>query len=429
MRLRTVLTALTCTGLIATLTVPVIAQSAAASQAAAPWVPATEETGTIKDLAGLKALAIAYPDSGTVRLRLLTAQYLAQDFDGMLDTLRWLNQRGYVFGAVSQQQVPKLIGADRSEQARSLMIPAATPVVASMVIATFPAEAGLIESVIPMPDDALIYVTPPPQFLASSVSTHAVAALYPKGIVAFFDESNLDNVSGIAWEASTKALWVSSGNIDGSAKQAGRFSGLVRLFPSMDEREYLPAPTGVEPSDLTVGPDLTIYSSDPLGGGIYYAKTGDTQLETLIEPGTFRSPQGLAVSADGTKLYVSDYRYGVAIIDLETRSVSRLASDVPLILDGVDGLWRHGNRLIAMQNGTSPMRISAYDLSDDGMKVVGHQILEQAHPEWTEPLSGSLDDDALLYVGNGQWDKFVQGELAQGEQVEPTQIRRLVLPH
>lgn len=420
MRLRTVLTALTCTGLIATLTVPVIAQSAAASQAASPWVPATEETGTIKDLAGLKALAIAYPDSGTVRLRLLTAQYLAQDFDGMLDTLRWLNQRGYVFGAVSQQQVPKLIGADRSEQARSLMIPAATPIMTSTVEDIVPEQVGLAESVLRDPVDDRLIVT--------SVTEGGV---FGKRRGRGWDGFRLDyvaNISGIALSADTEIIWLTSGHIDGS-ETSGGFVGLIGLERTGRNQRRVAAPEGTNLSDITVAQNGTIYSSDPLGGGIYYAKTGGTQLETLIAPGTFRSPQGLAVSADGTKLYVSDYRYGVAIIDLETRSVSRLTSDVPLILDGVDGLWRHGNRLIAMQNGTSPMRISAYDLSDDGMKVVGHQILEQAHPEWTEPLSGSLDDDALLYVGNGQWDKFVQGELAQGEQVEPTQIRRLVLPH
>lgn len=419
MRLQKIVTALACTGLIAAPAMPAYGQSAAAHQAAAPWVPATQETGTIKDLPGLKALAIAYPDSGTVRLRLLTAQYLAQDFNGMLDTLRWLNQRGYVFGEVSQQQVPKLIGADRSEQARALMIPSATPVVASIVEDIVPEQAGLTESVLRDPVDDRLIVT--------SVTEGGV---FGKRRGRDWDGFRLDdvaNISGIALVANTEIIWLTAGHIDGSEKSGG-FTGLIGLERIGRNQRRIAAPQGANLSDITVAQNGTIYASDPVGGGIYYAKPGDTQLETLIAPGTFRSPQGLAVSAEGAKLYVSDYRYGMAIIDLETKSVSRLVSDVPLILDGVDGLWRHGNRLIAMQNGTSPMRISAFELSADGMRITGHQILEQAHPEWTEPLSGNLDGDALLYIGNGQWDKFVQGELAQDKKVEPTQIRRLKLP-
>lgn len=395
---------------------------------AVPWIPVDEETGKIKDLPGLKALAIAYPDSGNVRLRLLTAQYLAQDFTGMLDTLSWLKQRGYVFGETSQLQIPKLIGEQYAQQARELMIPAPKVVSASKVVATYTAEAGLLESVIRFPAEVTASIHPRPVFMATSVTERVPAALFPQGSHVFFGNNYTnDNVTGIIWDSARKSLWVASGNIDGSPKDKGRFSGLVRVFHSDDPREQLAAPDGAEPSDLAVGPDGTLYTSDPVNGGIYFATLADEKLQTLIAPGTFRSPQGLAVSADGPRLYVSDYRYGIAVIELESRAVSRLASDLPLILDGVDGLWRYGNELIAVQNGTSPMRIAAFELSDDGLRVTGHRILEQANPEWTEPLSGSIDGDSLIYVGNGQWDRYVQGESVPDKPALPTQIRRLPL--
>ena len=173
--------------------------------------------------------------------------------------------------------------------------------------------------------------------------------------------------------------------------------------------------------------DGKLFAGDPQGGGVYTATADDEELQTLVSSGTFRSPQGLATSEDNTKLFVSDYRYGIAIIDLETRDVSRLASDIPVILDGVDGLWRYGSKLIAVQNGTSPMRISAFELSEDGTRVISHRVLEQAHSEWTELLSGSIDSDALIYVGNGQWDRYIEGELKEGMEALPTPIRRLPL--
>ena len=180
-------------------------------------------------------------------------------------------------------------------------------------------------------------------------------------------------------------------------------------------------------SDLALGPDGTVYASDPIGGGIYRARPEAAAMSVLVAPGTLRSPQGLAVSADGQRLYVSDYRYGLAVIDLASGAVSRLASDVAVALDGVDGLWRHEDELIAVQNGTTPMRIIALRLSADGLRISGLRVLEQAHPEWTEPLGGNIAGVSLYYVGNGQWDRFDKGVPKPDLPMVPTAIRRLKL--
>ena len=222
--------------------------------------------------------------------------------------------------------------------------------------------------------------------------------------------------------------WAASANLDQSDDPEPLFTGLIGLRDGFQNPVLVPAPASAKAlSDLTIGSDATVYASDPTGGGLYRKPVGATELEVLIEPGTFRSPQGLALSEDEKLLYVSDYRYGLAFIDLESRTVFRLTSAVPAILDGVDGLWRYGKRLIAMQNGTAPMRISAFTLSQDGRRIIAVETLEQAHSGWTEPLGGSLSGDALVYVATGQWDRFVMGEPAQDKPPIPTEIRRLPL--
>ena len=100
---------------------------------------------------------------------------------------------------------------------------------------------------------------------------------------------------------------------------------------------------------------------------------------------------------------------------------------ISAIIAGVDGLWLHEGELIAVQNGTSPMRISAFRLSDDGTRIIGYRVLEQAHPDWTEPLGGSIADGALYYVATGQWDRYDKGALRDGMAPIPTVIRRLPL--
>ena len=391
-----------------------------AAKSAPEWRPVDAETGQIRDIEGLSALAEAFPDSGSVRLRLLNAQLGAGDIEGVLASLAWLKERGYVFSAGAQAQVPQLLGEEHAATASALLIPEAEVIESSRVVSEVPAEAGLIESVV-NPGGGLAYA-------ATSIS-HNVLMLYAPGVGWVTDAiEGVNDLSGVISEPGDDMGWAASSNLDGSEEDEPLFNGLVGLTGNRGESVLVPAPEGVALSDLSVGPDATVFASDPLNGGIYRKPPGtDASLSALVEPGTFRSPQGSALSADGDRLYVSDYRYGLAFIDIESGAVSRLPSDVPVLLDGIDGLWRHENELIAVQNGTSPMRISAFTLSEDGERIVGARVLEQAHSEWTEPLGGNLSGDTLVYVGTGQWDRYDKGVLKEGMEAIPTQIRRLNL--
>ena len=324
-----------------------------------------------------------------------------------------------MFSARAQAQISELIGAAHSEAARGLLIPAPEVIAASSVFDEVPASAGLVESVFVAPNGL--------EALATSVSQRAAYARQPGEGWLEVAIPGTYALSGIVSTADGKTGWVASANIDGSPEDAARFTGLIGLTGDPGNSLYIPAPAGVMVADLAIGPDGTVYASDPQDGGVYRAPPGATALAALVAPGTFRSPQGLAVSADGARLYLSDYRYGLAMVDLASGAAVRLASDVPAALDGVDGLWLHMGELIAVQNGTSPMRISAFRLSEDGTRITGHRLLEQAHPEWTEPLGGSIARGALYYVATGQWARYDKGSLREGQSPIPSVIRRLPL--
>ncbi|MFN2100576.1 hypothetical protein [Altererythrobacter sp. MF3-039] len=400
-------------------TIPSIAQpEPEAASAVATWRSVDAETGQIRDIEGLEQLARDFPNSGNVRLRLLQPYLAAGEAEKVLETLEWLYDRGYVFGEVPQRQIPKLLeGVDPGRIAERL-IAEAEVIERSKVFAETPSEVGLGESVIRDPKDDRLIVT--------SVSENAIFGRRAGQDWDGYSPQGAANISGIVLDQQRHIVWLASGHIDGSESADG-FTGLIGLDHRNSSEIRIPAPEGVNISDLTIAPDGTVFGSDPLGGGIYAARHDSAEMVTIISPGTMRSPQGLALSSDGLRLYVSDYRYGIAAIERDSGRVLRLASDIPIILDGIDGLWRFGDELVAVQNGTSPMRIAAFRLSADGMRVVGHRVLEQAHTQWTEPLSGSVDGDSLLYIGNGQWDRFVQGEPAQDKAALPTQIRRLPL--
>ena len=353
-----------------------------------------------------------------MRLRLLNAQLGESDIEAVLASLRWLKDRGYVFSETAQSQIPRLVGEDYAEAAAALLLAQPNVVASSENVANVPAEAGLVESILVSQDGA--------SFIATSITAHSVLTKVGDAPWSATPINRASDLSGIVTEPDGARAWIASANLDDSDEEEPLFTGLIGLSKVYDVARFVAAPEGVAVSDLAIAPDSTVYASDPLGGGVYFKQQGRGLYE-FIAPGTFRSPQGLAVSADGRRLYLSDYRYGLAVVDLETRAVSRLESDVPAILDGVDGLWLHQGELIAIQNGTSPMRISAFALSEDGTRITAARVLEQAHPDWTEPLGGSIAGGALYYVATGQWDRYDQGRLRDGMEAIPTQIRRLPL--
>ena len=393
----------------------------AAAQDAPAWRAVDASTGRISDLAGMEQLAADFPNSGSVRLRLLTAQLVEGDKEAALESLRWLNLHHYSLSAAAREQMYRLFGDDYRQRAQALVEAVPLIVAASTVIAEVPPDAGLVESVIsPVPGEVLI---------VSSISEKTLFIQAGGEAWERADINGVGDLSGMVADQDRNIGWIAAGNVDGSSDDKALFSGLIRKGSGVESSTLIPAPEGVTLSDLSLDPDGTVFASDPMGGGVYRVAPGATTLERVIAPGTFRSPQGSAVSADGERLYISDYRYGLAFVDLASGKVSRLGSDVPVILDGVDGLWLHSGELIAVQNGTSPMRISAFKLSEEGTRIVSSRVLERAHPEWTEPLGGSIAGDALIYVGTGQWDRYDSGKLRPGVEAIPTQIRRLPLEH
>lgn len=389
------------------------------AQAPAAWRAVDAATGRIADVAGLEQLARDFPDSTSVRLRLLNAQLEAGEGEAALASLAWLREHGHVFSKGAQARIPALLGAEHAEAARALLLPAAEVIAGSAIFDEVQAGAGLIETVF-VAENGM-------EAIATSVSRRAVFVRSGGEEWTAYDIPGAQSLSGIAAAPDGTKGWIASANIDGSPDDPAGFTGLFELTGDYDKLRRIPAPAGVKVSDLAAGPDGTVFASDPEGGGIYRAQAGATALSVLVAPGTLRSPQGLAVSSDGQRLYVSDYRYGLAVVDLSSGAVFRLASDVPVALDGIDGLWRHGDALIAVQNGTTPMRIIALRLSPDGLRIVGRRVLEQAHPDWTEPLGGSVAAGVLYYVGNGQWDRFDKGQPKPDTPSIATQIRRLPL--
>ncbi len=148
-----------------------------------------------------------------------------------------------------------------------------------------------------------------------------------------------------------------------------------------------------------------IYTADQTDGPVYVFDPDSEQWGTVVEKGEFISPQGLAVDASGENLYVADYRGGVYRVRLDGYAApERLASDASLY--GIDGLYRHGDWLITIQNGITPHRVTAHRLAEDGLSITQSRILLMNHPAFDEPNLGQVVNDDFYLVANSHWNRF-----------------------
>lgn len=186
-------------------------------------------------------------------------------------------------------------------------------------------------------------------------------------------------------------------------------TGLFRLDPSTGEitrAAVLPQHADEQVlGDLVIAGD-SIYTTDSLTGAVYRYSIAADEFSTLVEPGLMRSPQGLVVDATGEYLYVADYTSGLFRVLLQDGAAERVSMPQLSSAYGIDGLYRYGDELIAIQNGIQPHRVVALTLFADGAAVAASRILASNLPEFDEPTLGVVHGDDFYFVANSHWNRF-----------------------
>jgi sugar lactone lactonase YvrE len=169
------------------------------------------------------------------------------------------------------------------------------------------------------------------------------------------------------------------------------------ILPQRAEQQVL--------GDLVIAGEQ-IYTTDSLGGALYRYDVRADEFVTVLEPGTFGSPQGLVLDESGEHLYVADYTgglYRVRVVDGQRAAVRVMGEMSPY---GIDGLYRRGNTLIAIQNGIRPHRIVSMRLADDGLTVSAMELLAANLSAFDEPTLGAIRGDRFYFVANSHWNRF-----------------------
>lgn len=164
--------------------------------------------------------------------------------------------------------------------------------------------------------------------------------------------------------------------------------------------------------DLTVATNGTVFAADSTSPVIWSTEPGADTAEiwaTLDRPGSMHSLQGTALSDNETWLFVADYSTGIHAIPTATKKSILLPWEgLPTTtLLGIDGLSIRGNTLVAAQNGVSPARILAIDLSLSATpRITAVRTLAGGFPELADPTLLTPTADGFLIIGKAGWPHF-----------------------
>jgi hypothetical protein len=261
-------------------------------------------------------------------------------------------------------------------------------------------------------------------YFVSSVRQRKIVRVSAQKVVTDFvgpGQDGLWGVSGIGVDERRRLLWACSNateTVEGYTP-ADQNNAAVFAFNLDDGKLVTKYPLAQPGSNhmcdgLVVGSDGAVFVADSLGTAIYRIDPGARDLKVVLGPEAGISPQGLALSAKGNTLFVSNYFSGLYAIALPSNRVSRVVSLAKPSLAGIDGLIGYGKDLIAIQNGIQPNRVVRLKLNSAGTTVTSVQLLEVNHPLFGEPTLGLVKGHTLLFVANNPITQFLKDRQLEG---------------
>ncbi|MEQ1761991.1 MAG: hypothetical protein ABL984_02485 [Pyrinomonadaceae bacterium] len=271
------------------------------------------------------------------------------------------------------------------------------------------------------------------QFFVGSIHKRKIVSVDASGVESDFSSSSdgLYAVLGMKVDAKKGVLWVASSAVPQMSGFTGTDKGRAGVFKCDLRtrkllRKYL-LPDGEQHvlGDVWIDRSGDVYATDSVSPSIYRIDAAKDEIEPFISSDLFASLQGITGGAKANEIFVADYAKGLFRIDLSTKAITQLKPDANITLLGTDGLYFHGGKLIAIQNGINPHRVAAFTI--DGDRVTATTVLEANHADFLEPTLGLISGDDFLYVANSQWPLVNEKAELQTEKLRNPVILKLSL--
>lgn len=260
--------------------------------------------------------------------------------------------------------------------------------------------------------EGLAYDPDSEDFFIGSVRERRILRIKDEQPVDFTPAGSTWAVLGLTVDASERRLWAATAAIpemkDAKGDELGRAAlvtfdlksgALQRRYElPRDERRHVLG-------DVIVG-RKAVYTTDSAAGELYALDPASGTFQALTARGALSSPQGLVLGRDRRTLYVADYTQGLYRFDLEKRELTRLEVAEDICVYGIDGLYRFGDDLIAVQNGIRPHRVVRFILDRGGKRVRHATVLASSLKDFDQPTLGVIEGRRFHFVANSQWSRF-----------------------
>jgi sugar lactone lactonase YvrE len=234
----------------------------------------------------------------------------------------------------------------------------------------------------------------------------------------------IGGVFGVALDTRREVAWVAAAPVPfmvpapGDALVRAELLRITLQDGRITGRWTLGDGTGM-PGEIALAPDGSVLVSDGIKGVVHRLRSGADTMEVVRSP-LLRSPQGIAVDPSGAVAWIADWSRGIMRWDLQTDIITAVptAEDTPML--GIDGLRVWHGRLIGVQNGRTPQRVVAIDLSADGRRIERAETLDLP-PATGESTVGTIVGDRYFYVSSSQWP-FWSEQGARNESAGPLPV-------
>ena len=351
-------------------------------------------------LAAQKAV-IARPEYPGALFNLALAYTLNDKHRDSLRILRRLTKNGVDFGVADLEEFAAVRELDGWRSYFVAVQALNEPVGVAEVISTWP-EADFVPEGLAIDDDG--------HLILGSIRTGQILKLASDPEILLEREQHWSvfgmriHSDGSLWFASAAVPQLADVGDDEGKTGLFRFdvaSGVITkaaVLPQYEPKQVL--------GDLVIADDNTIYTTDSLTGAIYRYFIDSNEFDTLVERGKLGSPQGLVLDEGGGYLYVADYTGGLYRVSTQDGSLVRLHVAANVTDFGIDGLYRYGNELIAIQNGIRPHRVVALQLNENGLAIASSRTLASNLKEFDEPTLGLVQGSDFFFVANSHWNRF-----------------------
>lgn len=227
-------------------------------------------------------------------------------------------------------------------------------------------------------------------------------------------QDGLYSTLGMKVDAARRVLWVCSsaesfmkGYAEADAGKAALFKYDVRTRKLIKKYELDPKSNHLL-NDVVLNEQGDAYVTDIASGEIFTVRHDKDELEIFIPAGTFNSPNGIAISNDGGKLFVSEMPWGVYVVDMNTKASHRLPQRVGISPSGSDGLYFYDNSLIGIVNIVSDRagRVARFSLDPSAEVITRGIVLDCNHPLYRWPTTGVVVGNSFFYIANSQFGLF-----------------------